>query len=128
MSGFEDAREASQEALVLVVSEIGQILCIGRGLAQEALDAISVDLGGVHGAASGSVALDSLGLTIGQDYDFDLFFAERHTTQSNFRIDTSIQLKPVDPVPDTSSGLLLMTLGLGGIWAARTSLRKRKDA
>ncbi len=61
-------------------------------------DKLAVDLGGVRGAASGSVDLDTLGLTLGQDYDFDLFFAERHTTQSNFRIDTSIQLNPV-PIP-----------------------------
>lgn len=52
-----------------------------------------VDLGGVHGAISGNVNLDSLGLTPGQTYGFDMFFAERHTTQSNFRIDTSIQLR-----------------------------------
>ena len=55
-------------------------------------DQLAIDLGGVHGAASGSVDLDTLGLTIGETYDFDLFFAERHTSQSNFRIDTSIEL------------------------------------
>ncbi len=53
-------------------------------------DQLVIDLGGVHGAMSQSVALDSLGLTNGNDYSFDLFFAERHTTQSNFRIDTSL--------------------------------------
>lgn len=53
-----------------------------------------VDLGGVHGAASGSVNLDSLGLTPGSTYAFDFFFAERHTTESNFRLQTSIGLTP----------------------------------
>ena len=53
-----------------------------------------VDLGGVHGAASGSVNLDSLGLTPGSTYKFDFFFAERHTTESNFRLQTSIGLQP----------------------------------
>jgi len=53
-----------------------------------------VDLGGVHGAASGSVNLDTLGLTIGTTYKFDFFFAERHTTESNFRLQTSIGLSP----------------------------------
>jgi len=53
-----------------------------------------VDLGGVHGAASGSVNLDSLGLTPGSTYSFDFFFAERHTTDSNFRLTTSIGLAP----------------------------------
>ena len=31
------------------------------------------------------------------DCTLDFFFAERHTTQSNFRIDTSMLLAPVDP-------------------------------
>ncbi|HEU4834353.1 MAG TPA: fibro-slime domain-containing protein [Pyrinomonadaceae bacterium] len=53
-----------------------------------------VDLGGVHGAASGSVNLDTLGLTPGSSYAFDFFFAERHTTDSNFRLQTSIGLAP----------------------------------
>ncbi len=53
-----------------------------------------VDLGGVHTAVSGSVNLDTLGLTIGETYPFDFFFAERHTTQSNFRLQTSIALEP----------------------------------
>lgn len=57
-------------------------------------DRLVVDLGGVHGAASGSVNLDTLGLTIGGTYTFDFFFAERHTTDSNFRLQTSIGLSP----------------------------------
>ena len=38
-----------------------------------------------------------LGLEEGADCELAFFFAERHTTQSNFRIDTSIQLVEVDP-------------------------------
>ena len=68
-----------------------------------------IDLGGVHGAMSQSVSLDSLGLTQGNDYDFDLFFAERHTVASSFRIDSSIQLRPND-VPEPS---LMALSGLG---------------
>ncbi len=53
-----------------------------------------IDLGGVHARQDASVDVDSvagqLGLEIGQTYDFDFFFAERHTTQSNFIIETSI--------------------------------------
>jgi fibro-slime domain-containing protein len=53
-----------------------------------------IDLGGVHIAETATVALDQvarqLGIVIGQTYTFDLFHAERHTGESNFRIDTSI--------------------------------------
>ena len=55
---------------------------------------LAVDLGGVHGPASGSVKLDSLGLIQGQSYNFDFFFAERHTSGSSFRLTTSIDLVP----------------------------------
>lgn len=49
-----------------------------------------VDLGGVHGPQVGTVAVDSLGLTVGQVYDFDLFQAERNPIGSNFRMETSL--------------------------------------
>jgi fibro-slime domain-containing protein len=49
-----------------------------------------VDLGGVHPSASSSVALDTLGLTPGNTYDFDLYFAERRTVSSRFHIQTNI--------------------------------------
>ena len=77
-------------------------------------DELVVDLGGVHPAVSGSVDLDTLGLTIGETYDFDLFFAERHTTQSNFRIDTSIDLMQNLPVGGTSIPIDTTSLLLAG--------------
>jgi fibro-slime domain-containing protein len=49
-----------------------------------------MDLGGRHGPESGSFNLNSSGLTVGQQYDLDFFFAERHTTGSNIRITTNI--------------------------------------
>jgi len=62
---------------------------------------LAINLGGVHGAETQSVNLDakaaSLGMTPGAVYDFDLFFAERHTVSSSFRIDTSITLEELDP-------------------------------
>ena len=55
-----------------------------------------IDIGGVHSRTDASVDLDSvassLGLVRGETYDFDFFFAERHTTQSNFILETNIEL------------------------------------
>ena len=88
-------------------------------------DQLVVDLGGVHGAISGSVSLDSvassIGIIPGNDYNFDLFFAERHTVASNYRIDTSIVLQqpPVpSPIPEPST-VTLSLLGLLGIGVMR---------
>ncbi len=52
---------------------------------------LALDLGGLHPPVSGTIMFDSLGLTRGQTYDFDIFHAERHTSQSNLRISTSIE-------------------------------------
>lgn len=55
---------------------------------------LAIDLGGVHSSLSRSVDLDAsaerLGITPGQSYTLDIFFAERHRVASNFRIDTTI--------------------------------------
>ncbi len=65
-------------------------------------DRLAIDLGGVHGAQSESVALDEIAqeyeLTPGSTYTLDLFHAERHTTQSNFRIDTTLNFNNPAPV------------------------------
>jgi fibro-slime domain-containing protein len=57
-------------------------------------DQLGIDLGGVHGPLSGQIDMDAmagqLGLQIGGVYDLDFFFAERHTSQSNFEITTTI--------------------------------------
>lgn len=53
-----------------------------------------LDLGGIHPPLSASYQVDNLGLTVGQTYSFDLFFAERHTTQSTLEFCTNIQFVP----------------------------------
>jgi fibro-slime domain-containing protein len=57
-----------------------------------------IDLGGVHAATEQYVDLNRLGLTDGQEYELDFFFAERHRTQSNFRIQTNLDLTS-SPLP-----------------------------
>ena len=52
-----------------------------------------VDIGGQHAQVAGAVDLDTLGLTVGETYPFHIFYAERHTSSSNFRMHTSIDLK-----------------------------------
>jgi fibro-slime domain-containing protein len=57
-----------------------------------------VDIGGVHQAVNQTIELDRLTwLNDGQSYSLKLFFAERHTTQSNVRIDTNLQLRVIAP-------------------------------
>ena len=55
---------------------------------------LAVDLGGVHGAQSGGVTLDAaqaanFNLEIGKIYEIVVFQAERHTTQSNYKLTLS---------------------------------------
>lgn len=54
---------------------------------------LAVDLGGVHGAQSGSVTLSAFAATanleVGKVYEIVVFQAERHTTQSNYRLTLS---------------------------------------
>ncbi|TQV76944.1 PKD domain-containing protein [Aliikangiella marina] len=55
-----------------------------------------IDIGGVHPVKQKSVNIDEvaneLGLIPGNRYSFALFFAERHTTQSNFMFQTNMEL------------------------------------
>ena len=85
-------------------------------------DQLVVDIGGVHGAQNGSVDLATLGLIEGEDYSFNLFFAERHCCESNFRIDTSIALADNGgqdvPEPAAAFGLMSM-LGVGALKSRR---------
>ena len=63
---------------------------------------LAIDLGGVHGAETMSVDLDAkaatLGLVKGKTYPLAVFSAERHTTESHFRIDTTIEFTNCVPI------------------------------
>jgi len=57
-----------------------------------------IDLGGIHEPEPRTFLLNDesaarLGLQAGQNYPLDFFFAERHTAQSNFRIQTNLVIK-----------------------------------
>lgn len=67
-----------------------------------------VDLGGVHGAETKAISLDTLvtddsaatpvSLTKGTTYPLDIFYNERHTVSSHFRMDTSIVFNNCMPI------------------------------
>jgi fibro-slime domain-containing protein len=61
-----------------------------------------VDLGGVHTAESKTVVLDPMASTVGLHqgvtYPLDVFQAERHTSGSHFRMDTSIRFNNCNPI------------------------------
>jgi fibro-slime domain-containing protein len=63
-----------------------------------------IDLGGIHVAYEEVIELNRLGLADDQAYSLDFFFAERHRTQSNFRIQTNLVLESVAPSPSITSG------------------------
>ncbi|MBE0597964.1 MAG: fibro-slime domain-containing protein [Desulfuromonadales bacterium] len=77
---------------------------------------LGIDLGGVHGAQSQTVNLDTLfsGYASG-NYSFDFFFAERHTTESNLKIQTSLAF---NEVPEPAS-LALIGIALAGLGFSR---------
>ncbi len=61
---------------------------------------MALDLGGLHVRFNGSIDFDAkaaeLGIVPGQTYNMDIFHAERHTQESNFRVETNIScFRPV---------------------------------
>ena len=61
-----------------------------------------IDIGGVHSAVEQTIELDRLtNLKAGEVNTLNFFFAERHRTQSNFRIETTINLRSAE-LPNTT--------------------------
>lgn len=55
---------------------------------------LAMDIGGIHISLDGEIDLDNLadsyGLLAGRKYDFDFFYAERHTSNSRIKITTNL--------------------------------------
>lgn len=64
---------------------------------------LAIDLGGIHDQETKQVVLDdqadALGISKGNTYDLAVFNAERHTTRSNFRIDTTMTFEDCGIIP-----------------------------
>ena len=83
---------------------------------------LKIDLGGVHSALTQGITLDNatataMGLVNGKPYILDFFLAERHITQSNCRITTSLVLETqkvsaptADPAGKAFNSLLAVKL------------------
>lgn len=76
-----------------------------------------MDLGGIHAAENGNFNMNTiaamLGISEGEQYRFDFFFAERHYSESNVAI-TSALGRPLNvPEPGIIALLGLGLLGLG---------------
>ncbi len=71
---------------------------------------LAVDLGGMHSPLMGTVDMDTFaqqnGLAKGMTYSMDIFQAERHTSGSNFHLETTINcftiVQPPPPPPPPS--------------------------
>jgi fibro-slime domain-containing protein len=65
-------------------------------------DRLAIDLGGLHPEQPEVLDVDaaaaSLGLVVGETYPLDLFHAERHTNESNFRIESTLSFTNCDPI------------------------------
>ena len=65
---------------------------------------LAIDLGGLHESREGTIVLDEraaeLGLVKGSVYPLELFQAERHSTCSHFRIDSTLSLVDCGSIPE----------------------------
>ncbi|UQA57288.1 fibro-slime domain-containing protein [Polyangium aurulentum] len=63
---------------------------------------LAIDLGGLHPPQSDTLDLDAkaqeLGIEKGKEYQLDFFHAERHSTGSNFKIQSSLTFTNCDPI------------------------------
>jgi len=64
---------------------------------------LAIDLGGLHPALRATINMDAsastFGLVVGNTYPLELFHAERHTTASHFRVQTTLSLVDCGSIP-----------------------------
>jgi len=77
----------------------------------------------VHSAETASVDLTTLGLSEGATYPLDVFFAERHTSASDFAMQTSLVLQTVPSTPEAGTTATLLGIGLLGVGLLRRRVR-----
>lgn len=91
-----------------------------------------LDLGGTHPLIAGDFALTALstdvdgnllGLTPGDTYDLDIYFAERHTGDSDLKFEFT-RFERLESTPDTGSTLACLGIALCGL----LGLRRRIEA
>jgi len=58
-----------------------------------------INLGGIHGSDFADVDIDTLGLTKGNDYTLDFFYAERNMVASDMLITTGLELSNNGSIP-----------------------------
>eukprot|EP00834_Sanchytrium_tribonematis_P004142 NODE_188_length_13518_cov_0.721142.p2 type:complete len:541 gc:universal NODE_188_length_13518_cov_0.721142:1082-2704(+) len=68
------------------------------------------DLGGIHQKTSCDVNFDSLNLVKNVAYQLDVYHADRHTIESNFKVTTSVLPRNIAPVSQNNS---IRVSGLG---------------
>jgi fibro-slime domain-containing protein len=57
---------------------------------------LAINLGGIHQAETADVKIDDLKITLEAEHTLDFFYAERHVTDSNLWVTTSLGLLPAD--------------------------------
>lgn len=87
---------------------------------------LALDLGGVHPPTNGAITSADpalAGLVPGTTYDFDLYFAERHTNASDLTFDITVFEEQTLPEANTFAPSLALLAGIGA-----TVLRRRQKA
>jgi len=83
-----------------------------------------LDLGGVHGMTYGNYTI-----SLNEGYhNIDIFFAERHVSESGFQLNFFSDLEPTQPVPEPGTLFLLGSglIGLAGYAKVRFGRRNKK--